>query len=177
MEKQEARLKKSHVFLLKHPKVHQLGGIILMGTNEVVKGIPTAYTDGVNKRYGEEFLAKLKDEEINGLVLHENCHIFYRHVTHHKTTFKENAKLANIAADFVVNDMIVEMKDAKIVLPEGGLYNPMFHNWSMSKVYAYLKQRKKELDEEGQGQGQADPQARPPGPPHGPPRVSLSGYH
>jgi predicted metal-dependent peptidase len=154
MEKQEARLKKSHVFLLKHPKVHQLGGIILMGTNEVVKGIPTAYTDGVNKRYGEEFLAKLKDEEINGLVLHENCHIFYRHVTHHKTTFKENAKLANIAADFVVNDMIVEMKDAKIVLPEGGLYNPMFHNWSMSKVYAYLKQRKKELDEEGQGQGQ-----------------------
>jgi predicted metal-dependent peptidase len=40
------------------------------------------------------------------------------------------------------------------VLPEGGLYNPMFHNWSMSKVYAYLKQRKKELDEEGQGQGQ-----------------------
>ena len=154
MEKQEARLKKSHVFLLKHPKVHQLGGIILMGTNEVVKGIPTAYTDGVNKRYGEEFLAKLKDEEINGLVLHENCHIFYRHVTHHKTTFKENAKLANIAADFVVNDMIVEMKDAKIALPEGGLYNPMFHNWSMSKVYAYLKQRKKELDEEGQGQGQ-----------------------
>jgi hypothetical protein len=62
MLKQEERLKKSHVFLLKHPKVQMLGGIILMGKNEVVKGVPTAYTDGINKRYGEDFLAKLKDE-------------------------------------------------------------------------------------------------------------------
>lgn len=155
MQKQETRLKKAHVFLLKHPKVQALGGIILMGTNEVVKGVPTAYTDGVNKRYGEDFLASLKDEEINGLVLHENGHIFYRHVTHHKATFKEDARLANIAADFVVNDMIVEMKDDKIVLPEGRLYNHKFHNWSMSKVYAYLKQRKKQLEGQGgQGQGQ-----------------------
>jgi len=154
MSKQETRLKKAHVFLLKHEKVQMLGGIILMGKNEVVKGVPTAYTDGINKRYGEEFLAKLKDEEINGLVLHENGHVFFRHVTHQKKLFKENPKLANIAADFVVNDMIVELKDPDIVLPEGGLYNPMFHNWSMAKVYAYLKKRKEELDKEGQGQGQ-----------------------
>jgi len=153
MQKQETRLKKAHVFLLKHPKVQALGGIILMGKNEVVKGIPTAYTDGLNKRYGEDFLAKLKDEEINGLVLHENGHVFYRHVTHQKKIFKENPKLANIAADFVVNDMIVELKDKDIVLPEGGLYNPMFHNWSMVRVYDYLKKRKQEIDDQGQGQG------------------------
>ena len=160
MTKQETRLKKAHVFLLKHPKVQALGGIILMGTNEVVKGIPTAYTDGLNKRYGEEFLAKLKDEEINGLVLHENGHVFFRHVTHQKKLFKEDPKLANIAADFVVNDMIVELKDKNIVLPEGGLYNPMFHNWSMVKVYNYLKERKKEggKGQGGQGGGQGQPQ-------------------
>ena len=162
MHKQEERLKKSHVFLLKHPKVQQLGGIILMGTNEVVKGVPTAYTDGINKRYGEEFLAKLKDEEINGLVLHENGHVFYRHVTHQKKLFKENPKLANVAADFVVNDMIVELKDKSIVLPEGGLYNPMFHNWSMVKVYDYLKKRKQQLEQEGQG-GQGGQGGQPQG--------------
>jgi predicted metal-dependent peptidase len=155
MHKQEERLKKSHVFLLKHPKVQQLGGIILMGTNEVVKGVPTAYTDGINKRYGEDFLAKLKDEEINGLVLHENGHVFYRHVTHQKKLFKENPKLANVAADFVVNDMIVELKDKSIVLPEGGLYNPMFHNWSMVKVYDYLKKRKQQLEQERSGSGRS----------------------
>ena len=35
MDKQEERLRKSHVFLLKHPKTMQLGGIILMGQSSV----------------------------------------------------------------------------------------------------------------------------------------------
>ena len=150
--KQSERLKKSHVFLLKHPKVAQLGGIILMGKSEVKSGIPTAYTDGVNKKYGAEFLERLTDPQINGLVMHENGHVFYRHVTHQKKLFRENPKLANCAADFVVNDMIKEINDAQIELPPGALWHPMFHNWPMVKVYNYLKQRKKEIDQ-GQGEG------------------------
>lgn len=151
MDKQEERLKRSHVYLLKHPKTAGLGGIILMGKSEVVDNHPTAYTDGINKKYGREFLAKCKDEEINGLVMHENGHVFYRHVTHHKKIFRENAKLANIAADFVVNDMIVLFDDPKIALPPGALWHDMFRNMSVIQVYNFLKQRKKELEEEGEG--------------------------
>ncbi len=89
--------------------------------------------------------------------MHENGHVFFRHVTHQKKLFRENAKLANCAADFVVNDMIKEINDAAIELPPGALWHPMFHNWSMVKVYDYLKKRKQEIDQ-GQGQGQGQPQ-------------------
>lgn len=158
MDKQEERLRRSHVYLLKHPKVMQLGGIILMGTSSVEEDVPTAYTDGLNKRYGRKFMEKLTDPQVNGLVMHENGHVFFRHVTHHKQIFREDRQLANIAADFVVNDMIVLLKETQIELPPGALWNEMFRNWSVVQVYDYLKKRKKELDKEepqgGQGDGQ-----------------------
>ena len=148
MDKQEERLRKSHVFLLKHPKTMQLGGIILMGQSSVEDNVPTAYTDGINKRYGRKFMEKLVDAQVNGLVMHENGHVFFRHVTHHKRIFRENRKLANIAADFVVNDMIVMLEDPMIQLPPGALWNTMFRNWSVIQVYDFLNKRKKELDKE-----------------------------
>jgi hypothetical protein len=57
VSKQAERLKKSHIFLMKHPKIMALSGIIIMGTSEVRANIPTAYTDGVNKKYGAGFMA------------------------------------------------------------------------------------------------------------------------
>ena len=159
MDKQEERLKRSHVYLLKHPKTAGLGGIILMGKSEVIDDHPTAYTDGINKKYGRKFLEKCSDEQINGLVMHENGHVFYRHVTHHKRIFRENRKLANIAADFVVNDMIVLFEEPKIELPPGALWNTMFRNWSVIQVYNYLKKRKEELDNEG---GESDEEGQGP---------------
>jgi predicted metal-dependent peptidase len=154
MDKQEERLRKSHVFLLKHPKTMQLGGIILMGENSVEDNVPTAYTDGLNKRYGRKFLATLTDAQINGLVMHENGHVFFRHVTHHKRIFNEDRQLANIAADFVVNDMIVMLQEPLIELPPGAMWNTQFRNWSVIQVYDFLKKRKKELDKEDKGQPQ-----------------------
>jgi hypothetical protein len=56
VSKQSERLKKSHIFLMKHPKIMALSGIIIMGTSEVRANIPTAYTDGVNKKYGGIYL-------------------------------------------------------------------------------------------------------------------------
>ena len=156
VSKQAERLKKSHIFLMKHPKIMALSGIIIMGTSEVKGDIPTAYTDGVNKKYGAGFMAKCTDAQVNGLVMHENGHVFFRHVTHHKRLFRENAKLTNIAADFVVNDMIVMLEDKDIELPPGALWNPMFRNWSVTQVYDYLKKRKEELEDEGEGEGEGN---------------------
>jgi predicted metal-dependent peptidase len=121
VSKQAERLKKSHIFLMKHPKIMALSGIIIMGTSEVRANIPTAYTDGVNKKYGAGFMARCTGPQLNGLVMHENGHVFFRHVTHHKRLFRENPKLTNIAADFVVNDMIVLYEDKDIELPPGAL--------------------------------------------------------
>mgnify|MGYP003345525362 CR=1 FL=1 len=123
----------------------------MMGETSVIddKSV-TAYTDGVNKRYGRSFLqAVCKDQlEVNGLVLHENLHISLRQMLHNRDLFIENPKKANMAADFVVNSIIMNLKDKSLAkLPEGGCYDPRFDNMNMREVYRILK----EEEEEGGG--------------------------
>ena len=49
---QETRLKKAHIALMKHPETALFSGVILMGRSIVEDGIPTAYTNGRDKKYG-----------------------------------------------------------------------------------------------------------------------------
>ena len=148
----ETRLKKANIKLIKHPETCLYGGVILMGETSIVddeRECPTAYTDGYNKRYGRKFLEKLSDTDIAGLVLHETLHVMLKHIPRHKDLMKENARLANIAMDYVVNDIIVNIKDKNLcTLPEGGVYDPMFHDWSVRRVYQFLKN---EMDDGGGG--------------------------
>jgi predicted metal-dependent peptidase len=137
---QETRLKKAHVALMKHQETSLYSSIFLMGKNVVEDGIPTAYTDGHNKKYGREFMAKIKeDSKIRGLVLHENLHVALKHLIRFKKEFKANPQLINMAADFVVNDIIMSLNDKGFCeLPDGGLHEPFFHDWSVREVYNYL---------------------------------------
>ena len=56
---QETRLKKANLALMRHPETAMFSGIIMMGTSDVVDDCPTAYTDGVNKKYGKNFYPHL----------------------------------------------------------------------------------------------------------------------
>jgi predicted metal-dependent peptidase len=158
----EIRLKKAHIKLIKHPETCLYGGVILMGESSVIddpKKCPTAYTDGYNKRYGRDFLDKLSDAEIAGLVLHENLHVLMKHIPRHRDLNKENKMLANVAMDYAVNDIIVELSKAHptlAVLPKGGLYDPMFQGWSVRRIYEYLKQ-----EAEGNGGSGGCPRGQP----------------
>jgi predicted metal-dependent peptidase len=148
MSKQEIRVKKAHIALMKHPETALYSGVMLMGKSEVVDdGCPTAYTDGVNKVYGRKFLETVDTEpKVRGLVLHENLHVALKQLPRGKDMFDENRKLANIAADLVVNNIIEDIKgtvngssERIVALPDGAVYDPMFQNWSMREVYNYLK--------------------------------------
>ena len=146
MNNMETVLKKSHIRLMRHPETCLYAGVMLLGESTVEDNVPTAYTDGFNKRYGRKFMESLTVEEVSALVLHENLHVMLKHLPRHKDLMKENAKLANIAMDFVVNDIIVEIgkKDANLLrLPKGGLYDPKYHNWSVREVYNDLKNDEK----------------------------------
>ena len=137
---QETRLKKAHVALLKHPETALYSGVILMGKSSVDDEKFTAYTDGFNKRYSREFISKLSDEELRGIVMHENLHVALKHMQRFTSEFKANPHLTNVAADYVVNDIINNFTDKSICkLPEGALYDKQFHNWSMREIYEYLK--------------------------------------
>jgi predicted metal-dependent peptidase len=156
--KQEIRLKKAHIALMKHPETALYSGVMLMGKSEVSDDMFTAYTDGVNKRYSKPFLETIDCEpKLRGLVLHENLHVALKQIPRGKDMFKEDAKIANMAADFVVNDIIFNIKgtisggnEAIVQLPEGALYDEFFHNWNMREVYNHIR---KENPERGKGKG------------------------
>lgn len=157
---QEQRIKKAHIAMMKHPETALYSGVMMMGTTEVIDEPITAYTDGVNKRYGRAFLEKVcpDDREVAGLVLHENLHIALRQMIHNLDLFKEDRNLANRAADFVVNDIIENIKDKNLVkLPDGGCYDPKYHNMNMREVYKLLKKEQQEnpkpKPESGDGDG------------------------
>ena len=144
---EEQRIKKGHIALMKHPETALWGGVMMMGSTEVVDEAITAYTDGINKKYGRTFLQTIcpTQAEVNGLILHENLHIGLRHHLHGADMFKEDGEKANKAADYVVNDMITEIskKYPELVqLPRGGLYDPQYHNMSMREIYKLLKSKK-----------------------------------
>jgi len=166
MSKQETRIKRGHITLMKHPQTALYSGVMLMGTSAVEEGVPTAYTDGVNKKYGRAFLESIVSEsKVRGLILHENLHVALKQVVFGRAMFMENRKLANLAADFVVNDIITCIdgvvagtSERLVELPDGGVYDAMFHDWSMREVYNYLKKHAKKGGGGGQGgKGQGNP--------------------
>lgn len=137
---QETRLKKAHIALMKHKETALYSGVILMGTSAVADDVPTAYTDGRNKRYGRAFMEKQSDAKLRGLIMHENLHVALKHVGRFTKEFKDNPMLINVATDYAVNDIIMSMNDKGFCeLPEGGLYDEKFHNWSAREIYNYLK--------------------------------------
>ena len=155
---EEQRIKKGHIALMKHPETALWSGVMMMGATSVIDDDSvTAYTDGVNKKYGRKFLSTVCKEqtEVNGLILHENLHIGLRHMIHNIDLFKEDRQLANMAADYVVNDIIMNIKDKSLVkLPEGGCYDPKYHNMNMREVYRLLKKDKDERKCKGSGEGE-----------------------
>lgn len=150
---QETRLKKAHIALMKHPETALYSGVMLMGKNSVIDDKVTAYTNGVDKKYGREFISKLTDPQLRALVLHENLHVALKHIPRFKKEFKDNPMAINVATDYVVNDVIVSLKDKSFCeLPEGGLYDAKYHNWSVREVYEDLKKEQQKNKDSGGGE-------------------------
>ena len=165
IDRQEVRVKKGHIALMKHPETALYSGVMLMGKSEVIDSVFTAYTDGVNKRYSKPFIEAITEEpKLRGLILHENLHVALKQIPRGKDMFKEDRKIANMSADFVVNDIIKNIKgcigqtsEPIVTLPDGALYDPFFHNWSMREVYNHIRkenpQRQKPQPQQGNAQG------------------------
>lgn len=154
------RLTKAHVKLISHPETNLYAGVIVMGKSEIAEDVPTAYTDGINKVYGAEFCAQLNDAQLRFVVLHENGHVALRHLPRHRDYWEEDAQCANMAADYVVNQIIDDLNDKTLCEPPSPpfapLLDPMFKGWSYGEVYRYLRQEKKDEQQQkqdGNGKG------------------------
>jgi len=157
------RIKKAHIALMKHPQTALYSGVMLMGTSDVVEeGKFTAYTDGVDKKYSKVFLETVdSNPKLRGLVLHENLHVALKHIPRGVDMWKTNSRLANMAADYVVNGIIHDIdgivgggSERIVELPDGALQDDMFTNWSMREVYNYLSKNQPPEDGNGGGDGE-----------------------
>jgi predicted metal-dependent peptidase len=124
----EQRVQRAHVWLMKHPRYCLYSGILMLGKTSVEEDVPTACTDGRNTKYGRKFAEGLPEAGLRAVVLHENLHKAFRHLTMWKHLYKEHARIANMACDYVINLMIHDSdKDGRDVkLPEFGLLDEKY---------------------------------------------------
>jgi len=153
----EQRLTKAVIDIMASPKYVALAGVLMVGKREVDDSIPTACTNGRDELYGRAFVESLSDAELRFLVLHECYHKLYKHLTTWTHLYKENAQLANLACDFVINLKISDdnagdrfavmpTKDGKAV----GAIDPQYRGMDSAQVYNLLK---KDMKDGGTGSG------------------------
>ena len=141
----EDRLIKAKSALMRSKEFCLYSGVIMIGKSVVKDDVPTAYTNGKDVIYGRAFGDKLSDMELNFLVMHETLHKALHQLTTFKKLWDEDATLCNAAADYVVNQMIVDADaDKKLVtMIQGGLIDTKYRGWSTKEVFDDLKQQGK----------------------------------
>ena len=139
----EQRVQRAHVWLMKHPNYCLYSGIFMLGKTSVEDDVSTACTDGRNVKYGRAFTDKLTEAELRAVVLHENLHKAFRHLSMWKHLYKEHAQLANMACDYVINLMIDDSDPSgnNVKLPDCCLLDPKYRGWDSQRVFNDLKQQ------------------------------------
>ena len=160
---EEQRLTKAVVSIMGNPKYIYLAGVLMIGGRNVVDdpSIPTACTNGRDEFYGREFLSKLNDAELRFLVLHEVYHKLFRHLTTWKHLYLQDAHLANVACDYVINLKIVDdnYQDGFATMTGelvNGCYDRKYVGMDTAQVYNLL--RKDQPQGVGRGGGDGDPE-------------------
>jgi len=139
----EQRIQKAHVALMGDPNYCLYSGLFMLGNVEVLDNIPTACTNGRDVKYGRKFVNELCDEELRAVILHENMHKAFQHLTTWRNLYDEDARTANMACDYVINLMIADSdKQGKFVrLPDSALLDNKFRGMDTHTVYKLLKQQ------------------------------------
>jgi predicted metal-dependent peptidase len=134
--------------------------------------IPTACTDGRVIRFNPDFTATLNDYELVGLLIHEVCHPLFGHLVRFASAVAMgNGRLANIATDYEINNLLTEYSNTAsrpIVLPKDGCVDlERFKTKAAEAIYKSLQEEElppppppppkpPEGDEEGEGDGEGD---------------------
>jgi predicted metal-dependent peptidase len=154
----ERRLELVHVSLMRDKRFAFFAGLFMVGKTTVLDMPITAATNGRDAMYGRAFVDELSDKELAFLVLHENMHKCYRHLTTWRHLYERNRKLANQACDYVINIQLLDMdpEGTTIQMPTDkktrkpiGLIDARFRGMDTKQVFDILS---KEQDEAG-GEG------------------------
>tara|TARA_R110000764_G_scaffold228272_1_gene318758 strand:- start:517 stop:1710 length:1194 start_codon:yes stop_codon:yes gene_type:complete len=145
LTKPEDRVTKAHIKIMTSPEFCMFSGVLSVGKVTYTDEIPTACTNGCDVFYNPEFLKTLTDKELAFLILHENMHKVYQQLTMWQKLFKEDAQLANMSADYVVNSAILEAdpNGNRASMPSHALYDKKYRDMTTKQIFEALKDDKK----------------------------------
>jgi predicted metal-dependent peptidase len=153
----EQRLQKATIDIIHNPRYAALAGVLMIGNREISDECPTAMTNGRDEVYGRAFVDGLSDPELRFLVLHENFHKLYKHLTTWRWMYDEDPATANKACDYVINCKILdENPDGFAKMPtdsEGktmGLFDAKYRDKDSAEVYADIRKNGND-DDDGEG--------------------------
>ena len=162
----EKRVELVHVSLMRAPEFALFAGLFMVGKTTIEDGAMTAATNGRDATYGRSFVDRLSDKELAFLVMHENMHKCYRHLTTWRALYDLDRSCANQACDYVIN---IQLKDMDphgkfIVMPTDkdtgkpiGLIDEKYRGMDTKQVFDLLRKEKEEQKREGkQTDGESD---------------------
>jgi predicted metal-dependent peptidase len=159
-DKEERRLSKVKISIMRNPKFALWSGLMTVGKTRVDDNVPTACTNGRDEIYGREFIKSLDDKELAFVVLHETLHKAYRHLFTWRKLHDENHQIANMACDYVINLQLLDMDKEQSVLAMPtragkaiGLVDERFRGFNTKQVFDILKEEEPEGGYGGSGDG------------------------
>ena len=157
----QQRLSKCVIDILGNDKYTAMNGVVMIGERAIRPCPPyhTACTNGRDEYYDPAFVELLSDAELRFVIIHENFHKMYRHLTTWAELHRIDHELANQACDHVINIKIVDdNKDGFATMPVAvpGHYDERFRNMSAAQVFNLL--RKEQEEQGGKGKpGEGEP--------------------
>jgi predicted metal-dependent peptidase len=149
----EKRIELVHVSLMREKTFAFFAGLFMVGSTTVTDQKITAGTNGRDAVYGREFVDSLTDKELAFLVMHENMHKCYRHLTIWKALDDIDRNITNAACDFVINIQLYDMdpEEKFIAFPRSkatgereGLFDEQYRGMDTKQVFDILLKKKKE---------------------------------
>jgi predicted metal-dependent peptidase len=169
----ERRLELVHVSLMRDKRFAFFAGLFMVGVTTITEETITAKTNGRDAFYGRTFVDMLTDKELAFLVLHENMHKCYRHLTTWRALYEIDKSIANQACDYVINIQLHDMDtgETMIAMPRDkttrkhiGLIDVKFRGMDTKQVFDILMKKKQEGGGGGGGGGeQTDSESDSPG--------------
>ncbi len=159
--------------LLKHPFFGNMA--TRLRVQECDDWCPTAATDGRHLYYNTQFFNAMNNKEIEFVIAHEILHCVFDHLTRRDN---RDPKLYNIAADYIVNNMLVRDRIGQKPSIVDCFQDFKYEGWSSEEVYDELMKNAKKMniddlgdlldehldwgeeEDEGQGGGSGDKEGK-----------------
>ena len=129
--------------LLRHPFFGNMATRLQIKSADVWLG--TAAVDGRNLYFNTQFFNKMSNKEIEFVIAHEILHCVFDHLGRR---LDRNAMIYNIAADYIVNNLLVRDRIGTKPTFIDCYQNFKYDNWSSEDVYDDLYEDAKKNGEE-----------------------------